>query len=163
MSAKGDVMTDSLMASKCFTISWFSEESKLSKNTVSWQTHQRARKYLITGVEHSIIDSSNWLATMSGLFNCLQTWTILCCFDETCSKGICAPRSPLATIAPTNAWMNFSRFHDSILSIIAITHVWPTERRYVNRSPPHSSAVILISIELKSETTSFSIFSCTHK
>lgn len=76
----------------------------------------------LVGVGYSIIDSSSWEATMTGLFNCLQTCTIVCWAAGTCSSGIWAPKSPLATIAPSDAWMISSKFFkESILSIFAMT------------------------------------------
>ena len=78
----------------------------------------------LVGVGYSIIDSSSWEATMTGLFSCLQIWTIFCWADGTCSNGIWAPRSPLATIAPSDAWMISSKFfNESILSIFAMTAI----------------------------------------
>lgn len=78
----------------------------------------------LVGVGYSIMDSSNWEATMTGLLSCLHTWTILCWAEGTCSSGIWAPRSPLATIAPSEAWMISSKFFsESILSIFAMTEM----------------------------------------
>lgn len=61
---------------------------------------------------------------MTGLLSCLHIVTILCCMEGTCSRGICAPKSPLAIIIPSDAQIISSRFFKaSMLSIFAMTPI----------------------------------------
>ena len=74
------------------------------------------------GREWVIIDSSIWVATITGLALSRQSWTARFCTIGTCSSGISTPRSPRATMMPSKAstisssWSTASGF-----SIFAIT------------------------------------------
>ena len=74
------------------------------------------------GREWVIIDSSIWVATMTGLALSRQTWTARFCTIGTSSSGISTPRSPRATIMPSKAsTISSSRSTASGFSILAIT------------------------------------------
>ena len=55
------------------------------------------------GRECVIIDSSIWVATITGLALSRHIWTARFCTTGTCSSGISTPRSPRATISPSKA------------------------------------------------------------
>ena len=76
------------------------------------------------GVGYSTIDSRSWEATITGLFSCLQTWVIFAWTTGICSSGISTPRSPRATMIPSEASMISSKcWSDSKLSIFARTPI----------------------------------------
>ncbi len=76
------------------------------------------------GVGYWIIDSRSCDATMTGLLRLRQTFMMASCTDGTCSSGIWAPRSPLATMAPSDTRMISSKqFSDSNASIFAKTPI----------------------------------------
>ena len=74
------------------------------------------------GLGFSIIDSSTWVATMTGLASwrassTARFWTI-----GTSSSGISTPRSPRATMMPSKASTISSRFSTACgFSILAMT------------------------------------------
>ena len=55
------------------------------------------------GRECVIIDSSIWVATITGLALSRHICTARFCTTGTCSSGISTPRSPRATIIPSKA------------------------------------------------------------
>ncbi len=55
------------------------------------------------GREAPIIDSSIWVATMTGLAISRAAATVAFWTSGTCSSGSSTPRSPRATITPSNA------------------------------------------------------------
>ena len=59
----------------------------------------------LVGNEFSIIESSIWVATMTGLAFSRQSWTARFCSIGTCSSGSSTPRSPRATMTPSNSSM----------------------------------------------------------
>jgi len=70
----------------------------------------------------STMDSNSWGVTTTGLFCYLHSRKIFFCADGTCSNGICAAKSLLATMAPSDTWMISSKFfQESMLSILAST------------------------------------------
>ena len=76
------------------------------------------------GVGYSIIDSRSYDATITGLFSLRQASTMASCTEGTCSRGIWAPRSPRATITPSETRiMSSKHFSESASSILAITPI----------------------------------------
>ena len=74
------------------------------------------------GREWVIIDSSIWVATMTGLALSRQIWIARFCTIGTCSSGISTPRSPRATMTPSKAsTISSSASTASGFSILAIT------------------------------------------
>lgn len=74
------------------------------------------------GVGYSTIDSRSCEATITGLLSCLQTLVIRSCTVGICSSGISTPRSPRATMIPSEATTISSSFwRDSKFSIFAKT------------------------------------------
>ena len=74
------------------------------------------------GVGLDIIDSSILVATITGLPSCQHTEMTLFCINGTSSTGSSAPRSPLATIAPSDASRMSSRLRTlSAVSILLRT------------------------------------------
>ena len=70
----------------------------------------------------SIIDSSTWVATMTGLARRRAISHARFCTSGTSSSGISTPRSPRATITPSKARMISSRFSTACgFSILAMT------------------------------------------
>ncbi len=69
-----------------------------------------------------IIESSTWVATITGLAARRARWTARFCTIGTCSSGSSTPRSPRATMIPSKAWMISSRLSTACgFSILAIT------------------------------------------
>ena len=74
------------------------------------------------GREFSIIDSSIWVATMTGLAFSLAIWMARFCTSGTSSSGSSTPRSPRATMIASNASTIASRLSiASGFSSLAIT------------------------------------------
>lgn len=89
------------------------------------------------GVGYSIMDSKSCEATMTGLLSLRHVFTISCCTDGTCSSGIWAPKSPRATMAPSETRIMSSRFfRESLLSILAKTPIDLFQGRYAISSTP---------------------------
>ena len=57
-----------------------------------------------------IIDSSIWVATMTGLLRSRAAWIARFCTSGTSSSGSSTPRSPRATMIASNASTIASRF-----------------------------------------------------
>ena len=73
----------------------------------------------------TIIDSSIWVAVMTGLPNRLQREIISFCSSGTRSGGISTPKSPRATIMPSACCIIDSTLRKpSSFSILAITRIW---------------------------------------
>ena len=81
------------------------------------------------GREWLIIDSSIWVATITGLALSRQIWMARFCTIGTCSSGSSTPRSPRATMMPSKlSTMSSRRSTASGFSILAITgRRMPTE------------------------------------
>lgn len=72
-----------------------------------------------------IIDSSIWVATITGLPNQLHLSIMYFWARKTFSVGISIPRSPLATIIPSDVFMISSKFsRPSWFSILLIILIW---------------------------------------
>ena len=88
-----------------------------------------------------IIDSSIWVATMTGLalrraFSTMSFWTI-----GTSSSGSSTPRSPRATITPSKASMTSSRFSTACgFSILAMSGRRMSSSRMTSRTSSASLA-----------------------
>ena len=77
------------------------------------------------GTGLSIIDSSICVATMTGLAMRRQSSTARFCTIGTASSGSSTPRSPRATMMPSNASMISSRLSTACgFSILAMTGTW---------------------------------------
>ena len=77
------------------------------------------------GTGLSIIDSSICVATMTGLAMRRQSSTARFCTIGTASSGSSTPRSPRATMMPSNASMISSRLSTACgFSILAMTGMW---------------------------------------
>ena len=61
------------------------------------------------GRELVIIDSSIWVATMTGLLRSRAAWIARFCTSGTCSRASSTPRSPRATMTASNASTMASR------------------------------------------------------
>ena len=66
------------------------------------------------GREFTIIDSSIWVATMTGLLRSRAAWIARFCTSGTCSSGSSTPRSPRATMMPSKASTMASRSLDRL-------------------------------------------------
>jgi hypothetical protein len=74
------------------------------------------------GRAFSIIESSIWVATMTGFACSRHSCTARFCTSGTCSSGSSTPRSPRATISPSKALtIGSSRATASGFSIFAMT------------------------------------------
>ena len=74
------------------------------------------------GRELVIIESSIWVATMTGLAFSRAIWIARFCTSGTCSSGSSTPRSPRATMTPSKASTIASRLSTaSGFSSLAIT------------------------------------------
>ena len=93
------------------------------------------------GRELVIIDSSIWVATMTGLFRSRAAWMARFCTSGTCSSGSSTPRSPRATMIPSNASTIASRFSTaSGFSSLAMTGTSMSSCRMMSRTSSASSA-----------------------
>ena len=93
------------------------------------------------GRELVIIDSSIWVATMTGLPRSRATWMARFCTSGTFSSGSSTPRSPRATMIPSNAsTISSSRSTASGFSSLAITGTSMSSCRMISRTSSASRA-----------------------
>ena len=93
------------------------------------------------GREFAIIDSSIWVATMTGLLRSRAAWIARFCTSGTCSSGSSTPRSPRATMMPSKAsTISSSRSTASGFSSLAMTGTSMSSCRMISRTSSASSA-----------------------
>ncbi|CAB4616297.1 unannotated protein [freshwater metagenome] len=93
------------------------------------------------GRDAVIMDSSIWVATITGFAQRRQSSTARFCTSGTCSSGSSTPRSPRATITPSKASMISSRFSTAWgFSTFAIVGMWIPSSRIISCTRTMSEA-----------------------
>src|SRR3990172_1020014 len=103
------------------------------------------------GLGCCIIDSSIWVAVITGIVSSLHRLMISFWMIGTCSREISTPRSPLATIIPSATFNISSKFSmASGFSIFAMTGIEARSRLMISFTERTSSAVLIKEMATKS-------------